>query len=136
MGYRDEEDLCHVDRRRTGSSVNDSTNCGRSASPAWCGESPGIQTYPCIPKPHWPNIKRFNMGGARPPLVDKRDVWSTHRLIQSNVRGVSWHRANTRKHGIRFWPDYYTHSFVSVVWNGTDWVQPRNPVWSTADCDV
>jgi hypothetical protein len=82
-----------------------------------------------------PSIPRFDMGGPRPPLTPKNSVWCTAALL-SVGNGVGWYRISTTKYNIRFWPDYYHHVFVGVVWNGTGWVQTPQPVYTSADCDA
>ncbi len=82
-----------------------------------------------------PSIPRVNMGGPRPPLTVKNSVWCTAPWVYAG--GVTgWYRISTTKYPIRFWPDYYHNVYVGVVWNGNAWVQTRQPVYFSTDCDA
>jgi hypothetical protein len=83
-----------------------------------------------------PSIPRFNMGGPRPPLTPKNDVWCTAGGVINVGGGYGWYPINRVKHDIRMWPDYITITYAGVYWDGRMWRQPRQQVTTTADCDA
>ena len=82
-----------------------------------------------------PSIPHVNMGGPRPPLTPKNSVWCTASLITVGG-GAGWYRVGVTKHAIRFWPDYYHLTYVGIVWNGRAWLQTRQAVYTSTDCDA
>jgi hypothetical protein len=107
---------------------------------AWCGDGPGPQTYPCIPRPPKISVPSWQprWPDPRPPLTEKNSVWCQLTFLD-NGNGSAYTRVSREQIRKRAWPDYYKIQWVYVYWTGRMWIQPQNIAnrqYVNVNCDV